>query len=439
MQARSFGGHRGGIEPEFWGHRQMLSDTACRKAIARSEPYRLADSSGLYLYVTVSGHRSWRLGYRFAGVKKRVVLGSYPEMTLVEAREARDEARRLVVKGIDPAIEKKQRAAARKLDSAATFRAIGDEWLAEQRPRWSGKHAQDVQRALERDLYPSLGHIPVSQITKVMVVQRLKAIEKSGSIETAKRHRQRIEAIFAYAQALGHDIANPADVGRSLRPLIKGKRPALTDLQAARRLLLEVEALPAHPVTKLASRFIALTSVRPGVAQLLPWAELPADGAEDPEWVIPAARMKLSVERKQMHAFDHVVPLARQTMELIKTLRLLTGQTPYAFPSTISTRRPISDSTISKLYRDAGYAGRHVPHGWRSSFSTIMNERAMAAGAPGDKIVIDLMLAHVQEGVEPIYNRAAYMARRRELAQEWADLLLDGLPAPADLLALPRR
>ncbi|MAM38270.1 MAG: integrase [Erythrobacter sp.] len=417
----------------------MLTDTACRKASATGAAYRLSDTLGLFLYVTPTGHRSWRMGYWFAQVKKRLVLGSYPEMSLQEARAARDEARKLIAAGSDPAVVKKQRAAARLIQAQATFKAIATSWLDEQRPRWNGKHAKNVEEALARDLYPHFGSLPIVEITKPMVVQRLKAIEQRGAIETAKRHRQRIEEIFAHAEALGYEVKNPADVRKALRPLVRKHWPALTKIADLRRMLLTVEALPAHPISKLASRFIALTAMRPGVVQLLPWAELPEDDAEDPLWVIPAERMKLSLERKQQDTYDHVVPLSRQAMEVLKTLRVMTGHGPYAFPSARSMRRPISDSTVSKLYRDAGYQGRHVPHGWRSSFSTIMNERAMVADRPGDRVVIDIMLAHMQEGTEPIYNRAAYMPRRREIAQLWADLLLDGLPAPAALLTLPRR
>lgn len=379
------------------------------------------------------------MGYWFAKVKKRLVLGAYPEMSLVEARAARDEARKLLAAGSDPAVVRKQRDAARMIESTATFKAMAQLWLDEQRPRWNGKHARNVEEAMAKDLYPHFGSLPIGEVTKPIVVQRLKAIEKRGAIETAKRHRQRIDAIFEHAQALGYEVKNPADVGKALRPLTKKRWPAITELAELRRLLLTVDALPAHPVSKLASRFIALTAVRPGVVQALPWSELPPDDAEDPMWIIPAARMKLSVERKQQDAYDHAVPLSRQAMDLLKSLRLLTGHGPLAFSSSRSMRRPISDSTVSKLYREAGYQGRHVPHGWRSSFSTIMNELAMAQERPGDRVVIDIMLAHQQVGVEPIYNRAAYMPRRREIAQAWADMLFDGLPAPSALLTLPRR
>lgn len=417
----------------------MLTDLACKKAGATGQEYRLGDYKGLYLLVTAGGHRSWRMGYWFAKKKKRLVLGAYPEMSLQEAREARDAARRLVAQGIDPAVDKKQRQAARLVQAHATLRAVAEAWLEEQTPRWNGKHAKNVREALERDIFPQLGSVPIGEVTKAMVVQRLKAIEQRGAIETAKRHRQRIEEIYAFAEASGYDVANPARVRSSLKPLVRRRWPAITTIEDLRQMLWTVEKAPAHPVTKLASRFIALTAVRPGVVQTLPWDELPDLDDPDPLWVVPADRMKLSVERKRDAAFDHVVPLARQSVELLRSLRILTGRGPLAFPSSLSMRRPISDSTVSKLYRDNGYRDRHVPHGWRSSFSTIMNERAMAAERAGDRTVIDMMLGHQQDGVEPIYNRSAYLPRRRELAQEWANLLLEGLPPASALLTGARR
>lgn len=417
----------------------MLTDLACRKATATGSEYRLADASGLYLLVTKAGHRSWRMGYWFAKRKKRLVLGSYPEMSLQQARDARDAARRLVAQGIDPAVDKKQKTAARLVQSNATLRVIAEAWLEEQTPRWNGKHAKNVREALERDILPHLGSVPIGAITKAMVAQRLKAIEARGAVETAKRHRQRLEEIYAYAEASGYEVANPALVNASLKPLVRRRWPAITDIEQLRRMLWTVEKAPAHPVTKLASRFLALTAARPGVVQTLPWDELPDLDAADPLWTVPADRMKLSVERKKQEAFDHVVPLARQSVELLRALRVMTGHGPLAFPSSLSMRRAMSDSTLSKLYRDNGFRGRHVPHGWRSSFSTIMNERAMAAERPGDRVIIDMMLGHVQAGVEPIYNRSAYLPRRRELAQEWADLLLDGLPPASTLLTGARR
>lgn len=412
----------------------MLSDTQCRKARPGDRDYKLADEKGLYLFVTAKGFKSWRMKYRFAGKEKRLIFGPYPEVSLQAARAARDSARQLLAQDIDPGVEKKQKAAALKADANATFKVMALDWHAAMLPTWSGAYGKTVMNALKRDLFPEFGSLPIGAITKPMVVQRLKAIEGRGAIETAKRARQQIEDIFEHAIGLGHDISNPAAAKFALKPLIQQRRPALTEIGALRTMLWTVEQSRARPVTKLASRMIALTAMRPGTVQTLPWAELDDIDRDDPIWIIPAERMKLSQERKQEEAYDHYVPLATQAMELLASLRILTGRGPLAFPQSRSTRKPLSDATISKMYRDCGYTGQHVPHGWRSSFSTIMNELASRRDRPEDRAIIDLMLAHRPRGTEAIYNRAVYMPRRRAIAQEWADMLLEGFPPVSQLL-----
>jgi integrase len=412
----------------------LLSDTQCRKARPGDRDYKLADEKGLYLFVTAKGFKSWRMKYRFAGKEKRLIFGPYPEVSLQAARAARDSARQLLAQDIDPGVEKKQKAAALKADANATFKVMALDWHAAMLPTWSGAYGKTVMNALKRDLFPEFGSLPIGAITKPMVVQRLKAIEGRGAIETAKRARQQIEDIFEHAIGLGHDISNPAAAKFALKPLIQQRRPALTEIGALRTMLWTVEQSRARPVTKLASRMIALTAMRPGTVQTLPWAELDDIDRDDPIWIIPAERMKLSQERKQEEAYDHYVPLATQAMELLASLRILTGRGPLAFPQSRSTRKPLSDATISKMYRDCGYTGQHVPHGWRSSFSTIMNELASRRDRPEDRAIIDLMLAHRPRGTEAIYNRAVYMPRRRAIAQEWADMLLEGFPPVSQLL-----
>jgi len=417
----------------------MLTDLACRKATAKDKDYRLADEKGMYLLVMTSGHRSWRLGYWHDGKKKRLVLGAYPDMSLQDAREARDEARRLIARGTDPAVARKQSKAQRRIDAAATFKAIGDTFLEDRKPGWSDSYWASVEGIFRLHIYPHWGSLMLAEITKPMVAQRLKAIERLGLRETTHRARKKIEEVFDFAEALGYELVNPGNVKAALKPKSARRWPAVTELEAVRDMLRKVEAAPAHPLTKFCSRLLALTAMRPGVVQLLPWREIDAIDPAEQIWLIPAERMKLTKERKELEQFDHLVPLARQAIELLECVRTVSGRGAYVFPSIKTRRQPISDSTVSKLYRDNGYQGLHVPHGWRSSFSTIMNERAMQAKNPGDRVVIDLMLAHQQDGVEPIYNRAAYMDRRRELAQEWADLLLEDMPAPAELLHMPRR
>jgi integrase len=215
--------------------------------------------------------------------------------------------------------------------------------------------------------------------------------------------------------------------------MVKGRQPAITDLDAAREMLAKAEAEKAHPTTKLALRILALTVVRPGTLITTPWSEW--TDMEDGIWRIPAARMKLRLQHKDDDARDHWVPLSRQGLEAIESLRTLTGRGPIALPNTRHAHKPMSENAMGYLLNRAGYHHRHVPHGWRATFSSVMNERF-----PADKPIIDLMLAHVpKDKVEGAYNRALHLDRRRELAQAWADLILDGSRPAADLLIGPRK
>jgi integrase len=403
----------------------MLTDTACRKAKPADKPYKLGDAAGLYLYVLPTGYRSWRWKYRVAGKEKRMVFGSYPEITLAQAREMREDAARQLRGGVDPSIDKQQRAAAHTARVGATFRTIADDWMKSQAATWSKGHAQTVKASLERDVFAKIGHLPIDTITTPMVLSVLRPIEERGAIETAHRIRQRISEIYARAIGSGIVATDPAAIAqKALAPIRRGKQPAVRTVEAARNVLRKVEEQPAHPLTKLASRLLALTAVRSGVLRMAEPGEFEGlDGAE-PLWRIPAAKMKLVLERKNDAAFEFVVPLSRQAVETVKIAIEFSGNAPLIFRSIRHPRRPLSDSTLSKAYREAGFTGQHVPHGWRSTFSTVMNELAGAENRVGDRAIIDLMLAHVPAGVEGIYNRAAYMPRRRELAQEWADMLI---------------
>lgn len=226
----------------------------------------------------------------------------------------------------------------------------------------------------------------------------------------------------------------------ALSPVPKGRQPSLGTVAQARALLLACEAAPGFALTKLASRLLALTAVRPGVIRFATWGEFEDLESKAPLWRIPAERMKLQQDRKQGDQFEFLVPLSRQAVEVISAADRVSGGGPLLFPGTRHAHRPMSENAIGYAYnRLPGYSGRHVPHGWRSTFSTIMNERALAMDRPGDRAVIDLMLAHLPSGVEGAYNRAAYLPRRRELAQEWADLLMEGMPTADTLLDGPKR
>jgi integrase len=420
----------------------MLTDVQARKAAPQDRSYKLADEKGLYLYITKSGSKSWRMKYRHAGQEKRLTFGLYPDVSLAEARDRRDEARRLLRDNIDPALEKRKAKLVVLAQAGQTFEKVARQWHDNVKGTWSEVHANDVMNSLVRDIFPEIGSTPIALVTTPMVLAAVQRIEKRGSIETARRCRQRISAVFGYGLSQGICEGDPAAViTKALKPLPKkGRQPAIVSLEPVRAVLIAAEDAAASPVTKLASRLLALTAVRPGVVLGARWEEFEDLDGDKPIWRIPAARMKLRLDRKDEVAFDHIVPLAPQAVDVIRVVRRLTGRSPFVFPNQRHSHRPMTENAIGYLYNRVGFHGQHVPHGWRAAFSTIMNEKAEREGRLTDSKVIDAMLAHVpKEKVEAAYNRASFTDRRREIALEWADMLCEGLNRAEDLLYGPRR
>lgn len=411
----------------------MLTDTAIRKAKAGDKPFKMADSGGLHLYVSTAGGKLWRFRYQYGGKEKLLSLGPYPDISLSDARAARDAAKATLREGRDPSVQKKLRKLSHITSTANTFETVAREWYDLNKAQWVDRHADDVITSLEREVFPVLGNIPVTDIRPPEVLAVLRGIETRAK-ETARRVRQRMSAVFVYAISSGRAEADPAaTVQKAMAPMRKGRQPAITDLYAAREMLSKAEAEKAHPVTRLALRILALTAVRPGTLITTPWSEW--SDMNDGVWRIPAARMKLRLQHKDDDSRDHLVPLSRQALEAMEALRTLTGGGPLAFPNTRHAHKPMSENAIGYLLNRAGYHHHHVPHGWRATFSSVMNERF-----PADKPIIDLMLAHVpKDKVEGAYNRALHLERRRGLAQAWADLILDGARPAATLVGGPRR
>lgn len=420
----------------------MLSDAKLRAVKPKEKAFKLSDGQQLYLFVTPKGGKLWRMDYNFDGKRKSLSLGPYPLVSLLEARTKRDDAKRLLAEGIDPGVAKKLKVKANIEASRNTFEKVAREWHEANAPQWAKRHAADVLRSFERDVFPSLGNLPIAAITPPKILETLRAVEARSAIETAKRIRQRISGVYAYAIACGAAESDPSDkVGAALKPMPrKGRQPAITDIVELRAMLAAVDQDSARPITRLALRLIALTAVRPGELRGAQWSEFEdLDGAA-PLWRIPSGRMKGDRERKDEVGGDHLVPLAPQSVDVIEAVRQLTGSAPLVFPSARHVHHPMSENALGYLLNRAGYHGRHVPHGFRAAFSTIMNEWANQHGREDDRAVIDLMLAHVPRNkIEGAYNRAAYMERRRELACEWARMLVPGLLEPAALLPLKRK
>lgn len=477
----------------------MLSDAQIKAAKPRAKDYRLGDSNQLYLHVSTAGGRLWRMNYTFGrnarGKPKQKTLsfGPYPAVTLLQARAKRDAAKTLLAQGLDPAEAQRSAERAQEMVVRNSFRSVADEWfelysgwsvakhrawvaangpdwslaaasnwIVENGVRWSAVHSANVLRSLIADVLPVIGDRPIAGLTGRDVLDVLRPVEKRGAVETAHRIRQRMSAIFKYGIVLGACDNDPAaGLVAVLKPVPRATpQPAIIDgcrtqderLTAARQMLIDCEATRSRGATKLALRLIMLTALRPGELAGARWAEFRDLDGDEPHWRIPAARMKGTTARKADAREDHIVPLARQAVETMEALRSVTGRYELCFPGERHVHKPMSDNTLRALLIRAGYYQRHVLHGARACFSTIMNERPAKDRQDGDRAVIDLMLAHLPQSrgsegrpgalvseSEGQYNRAAYMDRRRELAQEWADMLMEGLWSPATLLDQPIR
>ena len=406
----------------------MLTVAQVKGAAAAARPYKIADAGGLYLHVAPTGRRTWRMKFRFAGKEKLLTFGAFPEVSLTEARDRRDAARRQLRDRVDPSGGRRRAESAHRAeDIAVTFEATARAWHAHQLPRWTAVHANDVLTSLERDAFPAIGGKALAVIDAPTVLQLLRAVERRGCIETARRLRQRVSAVFAFAMSEGAATVDPAAIVRkALAPSPgKGRQPALLELDDARALIADADALDAHIITKLASHLTALTAVRLAAVRGAEWGEFEDldwtgafMGPLRPTWRIPAERMKLSKAKKGDAANSHQVPLSPAAVDVLRRARALGIAGRFVFPGR-GVDRPLSETAIGQLYGRTRFRGQHVPHGWRATFSTLLNERF-----PADRASIDRALAHApKDKVEAAYNRAEQMARRRWLFNEWSSML----------------
>jgi len=442
---------------------KMLNDAKIRAAKATGKPYKLADAQQLYLHVSAVGGKHWRMNYTYGvnakgkPAQKTLSFGSYPVVSLVKARELRDSAKSDLAAGHDPAVQRKKVEARAALEAVNTFEAVARAWHGKQIPRWSKVHAKDVIESLEENIFPRLGDRPINTITAPEILTLLNAVEARGAIETSHRIRARCSSVFVFGIASGFCDSDPAaSLGKALAPKPRAKKqPAIVDGQrsledritAIRQVIIDAEAERCRAITKFALRLLALTATRPGEIRFASWHEFEGidwttGAVRDPLWRIPALRMKGDEDRKAEVEGDHLVPLASQSVEILLALHRLSGDLPLLFPGERHPHKPISENTLRALLIRAGYYQKQVPHGFRAAFSTIMNERARLQKMPDDRGVIDLMLAHIPQGTsgsEGSYNRASYMPRRRELAQEWADILTGDMWSPTVHLGQPIR
>ncbi len=384
-----------------------LTDTAIKTAKPGAKPYKLFDEKGLYLLVNPRGARLWRLKYRVDGREKVLAIGPYPEVSLAKARERREEARRSLADQIDPGVRKR----AERLAQTDTFEAIAREWLALQKRGLSEKTFLRKLGWLEDFLFPYLGRHPIAKITAPEILAALKRIEARGFRETAHRARSTASNILRYAVATGRaerDITT--DLRGALAPVVTTNRAAITVPVQIGQLMRTIYAYRGQRPTESALKLAPLLFVRPTELRAAEWSEFDLN-AEHPEWRIPASRMKMAEE--------HVVPLPRQAIAILRDLQPITGDGRYVFPSLRGADRPISGNTVNFALRSMGYSGDQITgHGFRAMASTCLNEQ----GFPPD--VIELQLAHAERSeVRAAYNRAKRIQERRAMMQSWADYL----------------
>lgn len=386
-----------------------LTDTEIRRSKPADRPYKLSDSGGLHLLITPAGGKLWRWKYRFAGTEKLMAFGRYPEIALADARERRDEARKLLAKGTDPMAERKAEKTAVLVATDHTFEKISERWLEHWKGNKSARHVATTRNRLRVNVYPVLGNRPVAEIEPMELVRLATGIEARGASDMAKRILQIVGMIFRYAVAHGYGRRNPAAQIRPadiLKPTTKTNM-ARIDAKELPDLLRAIEVYEGRQLTRLAMKLMALTFVRTSELIGAKWEEFDIEARR---WSIPADRMKMKT--------PHIVPLSLQAIEILELLRTISGDEELVFPGEQDQRKPMSNMTILKALGRMGYKGRMTGHGFRGVASTVLHEH----GYNHDHI--ELQLAHVPRNeVSAAYNHALYLEPRARMMQDWADFL----------------
>lgn len=388
-----------------------LTDATCKNARCPDGKARLrfTDSGGLYQEVWPAGGKYWRWKCRFAGKERRLAIGTYPAITLSQARQARDAARKKLLDGVDPVKAKLDSRLAIRLRMETHFEAVARAWFEHWKGPRTARHADYVMRRLEADVFPALGRKPISEITAPQLLAMAKSIESRGALDIAKRALQTCGQVMRYAVAHGLLERNPAaDVkpGDALKAR-KKLNYARLDAKEVPTLLRKIDAYQGTPHTRLAMQLMALTFVRTGELIAARWGEFDLEAAE---WRIPAERMKMRT--------PHIVPLSTQAVEVLATLHELRGLSDLLFPGERDHERPMSNNTILKALERMGYKHQITGHGFRGIASTMLHEMGFRHD------VIELQLAHQQRNaVRAAYNHATYLPERRKMMQAWADQL----------------
>jgi integrase len=400
----------------------MLTDIRIRNAKPGKKTIKLTDGRGLYIEITPSGGKHWRYRYRLNGKESTFVIGEYPEIGAADARARRDEARKLIDQGINPTQERKLAKVKRQHENATTFQSVAEEWFANIHKKWTPEYAFKVKALLNRDVHPRLGDLPIKLITASVIMPVLKRIEARGAATQALLARQLISSIFRHAIITNRAENDPAFPLKGIIALRKPEHRKHLDRRDLPAFLLSLEDYTGHVQTVTAVKLLLLTAVRPCELCEAEWSEF---DVENSVWNIPAARMKMRAR--------HIVPLSTQAVELIEQLRSLTGDGKFLFPSQGTKAGAIPTATLRNVIRRMGYQDKVSPHGFRGTFSTLMNE----CGYRPD--IIERQLAHAEPNrVRAAYHHAEYLHERKIMMQDWADKL-DGFRRGAKIIPLHGR
>ena len=390
----------------------QLTDMRIRSAKPTGKAYKISDAGGMYLLVVPTGARYWRLDYRFAGKRRTLALGIYPDVTLASARGRREEARAMLANGIDPAQAKRATKRLSKLASENTFEAVAREWLSNQRNRLAPRYRAFILSRLEADIFPQIGSRPIAEIDAPECLEMLRKVEKRGVIETARRLRQLCGQVFRYAIASGRAKHDPsADLRGALQSPGRPRGHNAMPLDEIPNLLRKIASYGGDPRTRLALHLMVLTFTRTTELRGARWSEFDNLDGKEPLWRIPAERMKMKHE--------HVVPLAPQAVKVLRELRGLPGSedSQFLFPSPSSEGFMSNNTMLYALYR-LGYHSRATVHGFRATASTALNEMGFRPD------VIERQLAHQEKNsVRAAYNRAEYLIERRAMMNHWGNFL----------------
>ncbi|MCG7399706.1 tyrosine-type recombinase/integrase [Caballeronia zhejiangensis] len=389
--------------------RRALTDVAIKSAKPRDRSYRLYDTGGLYLELFPNGSKLWRWKYRFEGKEKRLAFGKYPEVGLKDAREKRDDARKLLRTGVDPSGNKQRLEAAKQFQAASTFGAVANDWYERMMSGMAESHRVKVKARLENDILPWLGQKPITDITAPDIAECLRRIVDRGARDTAHRALQNCAAVFRFAVVEGKARDNPAiHLKGALPPARPGHFAAITEPEQVGPLLRKMDAVSATFQVKCALRLAPYLFCRPGELRTMRWDEVHLDAAE---WRFVASK----------NGPSHIVPLPLQAIAILRELYPLTGRGEFVFPGRDDRTRPMSNATLNRALQRAGISTREeqTGHGFRAMARTILHEGLRFAPE-----VIEHQLAHrVPDVLGRAYNRTRFLKDRTEMMQQWADYL----------------